>query len=58
MDIVQIILLVKNKLTPLVFLILNSVQTGYWAGNLLMQLSGIRMGYTSAASVGVMAALL
>lgn len=49
-DILAIILFLRDALKPGTFLIMNSVQTGFWAGVLIMDVVAIARG---ANAVGI-----
>ncbi|PSN73564.1 hypothetical protein BS50DRAFT_569089 [Corynespora cassiicola Philippines] len=50
LDVLAIILFLKDKLNPTVFLIMNSTQTGFWGGILILDLIAIARG---ANAVGI-----
>lgn len=58
LDILQIIMFVRDNLSPGAFLTMNCVQTGFWGGVLLMNLVYIGKEHTSAAGIGFTVFLL
>lgn len=50
MDVLAILLFLRDALKPGTFLILNSVQTGFWAGVLIMDFVAIARG---ASAIGI-----
>ena len=57
LDVLAIILFLKDKLNPTVFLIMNSTQTGFWGGILILDLIAIARGANAvgiALTVGIL----
>jgi hypothetical protein len=57
LDILAILLFLRDALHPGTFLIMNSIQTGFWAGVLIMDVVAIARG-ASAVGIGFSAFVL
>ncbi|KAF2247936.1 hypothetical protein BU26DRAFT_323713 [Trematosphaeria pertusa] len=53
MDILQILMFLRDSLSPLSFLIMNSVQTAFWAAVLLLDLVSIAKKESNATGIGL-----
>lgn len=58
MDILQILMFLRDSLSPLSFLIMNSVQTAFWAAVLLLDLVSIAKKESNATGIGLVVFIL